>query len=76
MPPEEAGAPQGQPGERAEDERDRRRQQRHLELVTSASRAPWLWAASFHQWRVNPLGGQAKVRSTLKEFTSTSASGT
>ena len=45
-------------------------------LVSSASRAPWLWAATFHQCRVNPLGGHANVRSTLKELTTTSASGT
>ena len=45
-------------------------------LVSSASRAPVLWAASFHQCSVNPLGGQANVRSTLKEFTSTRPSGT
>ena len=45
-------------------------------LTSSACRAPWLWAASFHQCRVNPLGGHEKVRSTLKELTTTIASGT
>ena len=45
-------------------------------LTQSADRAPELCAAAFHQWSVNPLGGQVNVRSTLNELTITSASGT
>ncbi len=47
-----------------------------LRLVSSASRAPWLSAASFHQCRVKPGGGQPNVLSVLNELTTTSSSGT
>ena len=44
-------------------------------LVSSAARAPWLWAAAFHQRRVSSCGGQLKVRLALKELSTTSISG-
>ena len=47
-----------------------------LTEVSSASRGPWAWKAMLHHWVVNPLGGQPKVLSSLKELIPTTPSGT
>ena len=44
--------------------------------VSTAVRTPSLDAATCHQRRVRPGGGQAKVALALNELSSTSASGT
>ena len=47
-----------------------------LTEVHSASRAPALPHARLHHSVVNPVGGQANVRSALNELISTTSSGT
>ena len=63
--------------QRAEHQRDRGRQQRDLDA--DQQRVPGAGAVrgdASTSARVSPLGGQANVRSTLNELTTTSASGT